>query len=230
MDAGEAERSADGGERPAASEVATMLQWIRRRFIAGFFVTVPLAISVAAFIWIFRLIDGIVGPFYAARLGVEVPGLGILTTALVVLLVGALATNVIGKRVLQRAESYLLRVPVFRTVYAPVKQLVVAFSPDNEYGFKRVVLVEDRARGYMLGFLTKEFTVERGQGPEPMIAVYVPTNHLYLGDVIICPRDKAAFPDITVEQGIRIFLTGGMAFTSRIRARRGDDRVGDFRV
>jgi len=63
-----------------------------------------------------------------------------------------------------------------------------------------------------------------------MIAVYVPTNHLYLGDVIICARDKASFPDVTVEQGIRIFLTGGMALASRLKARRGDDRVGDFRV
>ena len=64
------------------------------------------------------------------------------------MLVGALATNVIGKRLLQRGESWLLRVPVFRTIYAPVKQLVAAFSPDNESGFKRVVLVEDPRRGY----------------------------------------------------------------------------------
>jgi uncharacterized membrane protein len=207
-----------------------MFQWLRRRFIAGFFVTVPLAISVFAFVWIFRVIDGFVGPFYAAWLNRDVPGLGILTTAVLLLLVGALATNVIGKQVLQRAESYLLRVPVFRTIYAPVKQLVVAFSPDNEYGFKRVVMVEDAAHGFVMGFLTKEFTVDRGQGPEVMIAVYVPTNHLYLGDVIVCPRDHASYPDITVEQGIRIFLTGGMALSSRIKARRGDDRVGDFRV
>jgi uncharacterized membrane protein len=206
------------------------MQWLRRSFIAGFFVTVPLVISVAAFIWIFRLIDGFVGPFYAARIGYDVPGLGILTTALLVLFVGALATNVIGKRLLQTTESYLLRVPVFRTIYAPVKQLVVAFSPDNEYGFKRVVLVEDPGHGFVMGFLTKEFTVDRGQGPEPMIAVYVPTNHLYLGDVIICARDRASYPDVTVEQGIRIFLTGGMALASRLKARRGDDRVGDFRV
>jgi uncharacterized membrane protein len=214
------------------------MQWLRRSFIAGFFVTVPLVISVAAFIWIFGLIDGFVGPFYDAwlqhylpQLGItHVPGLGVLTTALLVLLVGALATNVIGKRLLQKTEGYLLRVPVFRTIYAPVKQLVVAFSPDNEYGFKRVVLVEVPTRGFVLGFLTKEFTVDRGQGPEPMIAVYVPTNHLYLGDVIICARDNASFPDITVEQGIRIFLTGGMAMSSRMKARRGDDRVGDFRV
>src|SRR5918992_4483041 len=120
-----------------------MFQWLRRSFITGFFVTVPLVISVAAFVWIFRLIDGFVGPFYADRLKWNVPGLGIVTTALLVLLVGAIATNVIGKRLLQRAEGYLLRVPVFRTIYAPVKQLVVAFSPDNEYGFKRVVLVDD---------------------------------------------------------------------------------------
>ena len=39
----------------------------------------------------------------------------------------------------------------------------------------------------------------------------MPTNHLYLGDIVICPRERAAFPDITVEEGIRIFLTGGMA-------------------
>jgi uncharacterized membrane protein len=206
------------------------MQWLRRSFIAGFFVTVPLVVSVAALIWIFRLVDGSLSPMYATWLGREIPGLGLLTTMLIVLLVGAFATNVIGKRVLQRAESYLLRVPVFRTIYAPVKQLVVAFSPDNEYGFKRVVLVEDAARGFLLGFLTKEFMLEGGSGVEPMVAVYVPTNHLYLGDVIVCHRDKASYPDITVEQGIRIFLTGGMALPGRVRARHGTDRVGDFRV
>ena len=206
------------------------MQWLRRSFIAGFFVTVPLFISVAAFLWLFRLVDGLVGPVYAKYLGRQVPGLGIATTALAVLLVGAIATNVVGKRLLQQGERVLLRVPLFRSIYAPVKQLVVAFSPDNEYGFKRVVLIEDAGRGFALGFLTKEFTVDRGQGVESLVAVYVPTNHLYLGDIVICPRDRASFPDITVEQGIRIFLTGGMALGSRVGVRRGDDRVADFRV
>lgn len=210
--------------------MTSFILWIRRSFIAGFFVTVPLVISVFAFVWIFRLIDGFVGPVFATWLQREIPGLGILTTALLVLLVGALATNVLGKRLLQGAEGALLRVPVFRTIYAPVKQLVLAFSPDNEYGFKRVVLVEDSARGYLLGFLTRELTIDRGQGAEQLLAVYVPTNHLYLGDVVICPRDKVAYPDITVEQAIRIFLTGGVALPGRLRARHGADRVADFRV
>ena len=206
------------------------MQWLRRSFIAGFFVTVPLFISVAALLWLFRLVDGFMSPFYVKYLGSALPGLGIATTALAIVIVGAVATNVVGKRLLQRAEWLLLHVPLFRSVYAPVKQLVVAFSPDNEHGFKRVVLIEDSVRGLVLGFLTREFTIDRGQGPEPMVAVYVPTNHLYLGDIVICPRDRASYPDITVEQGIRIFLTGGMALAGRIRVRRGDDRVGDFRV
>jgi len=205
------------------------VQWLRRNFIAGFFVIVPLVISVAAFIWIFGIVDGLTSPFYERLLGRPVPGLGILTTAATILAVGTLATNVIGKRVLQRTESYLLRVPVFRTIYAPVKQLVVAFSPDNEFGFKRVVLLED-GQGYALGFLTKELTVDHGNGPEQMVAVYVPTNHLYLGDIVLCARDRATFPDLTVQEGIRIVLTGGMALPSRLRGRRGDDRVKDFRV
>ena len=192
--------------------------WLRRSFIAGFFVTVPLFISVAAFIWIFNIVDGLTTPFYDRILGRRIPGLGIATTAVAIMLVGAFATNVIGKRVLQRAEGWLLRVPVFRTVYAPVKQLIVAFSPDNASGFKRVVMIEDPKRGgYVLGFLTREFTVDRGRGPEALLAVYVPTNHLYLGDIVLCERERATFPNITVEDGISIFLTGGMALPPKMR-------------
>jgi len=194
-----------------------VIQWLRRRFIAGFFVIVPLLISVYAFIKIFEIVDGLTTPLYDQVIGRRIPGLGTLTTAVVIVLVGALATNVIGRRVLQRAEAWLLRVPLFRTIYSPVKQLASAFSPDNEAGFKRVVLVEDPRRGYALGFQTREFTVDRGRGPEAMIAVYVPTNHLYLGDVVICERERVTFPDISVEDGIRVFLTGGMALPPRVR-------------
>jgi len=193
------------------------MQWLRRNFVAGFFVTVPLFISVAAIVWIFGVVDNFTTPLYDRLLGRRLPGLGIVSTAVAIVIVGAIARNVIGRRVLQRTESWLLRVPVFRTVYAPVRQLVVAFSPDNEQGFKRVVLVEDAARGFVLGFLTREFTVDRGQGPVPLIAVYVPTNHLYLGDIVICEHSRATFPDISVEDGIRIFLTGGMALPPQMR-------------
>jgi uncharacterized membrane protein len=149
-----------------------------------------------------------------------VPGLGVLMTAGFILVAGAVATNVIGRRILQRGEQWLLNVPLFKTVYAPVKQLVAAFSPDSESGFKRVVIVDDARRGMVIGFLTREFTLDRGQGPEEMVAVYVPTNHLYLGDVLVVPRSQAFYPDVSVEEGIRIFLTGGMALPGALRQQR----------
>ena len=194
-----------------------MIAWLRRNFIAGFFVTVPLFVSVAAFIWLFKLVDNLTSPVYDRWLGRPIPGLGIASTTLSIVLVGVFARNVIGRRILQRTEAWLLRIPVFRSIYAPVRQLIAAFSPDNELGFKRVVMVEDPRKGYALGFLTREFIADRGKGPQTLVAVYVPTNHLYLGDIVICERDHAFFPDISVEDGIRIFLTGGMALPPKVR-------------
>jgi uncharacterized membrane protein len=191
--------------------------WLRRSFVAGFFVTVPLFISVAALIWLFNVVDGATTPLYDRVLGRRIPGLGTLSTAIAIIVVGTIARNVIGRRVLARGESWLLKVPVFKTIYSPVKQLLAAFAPDNESSFKRVVMVEDPRRGYALGFQTREFTVDRGSGPEPLLAVYVPTNNLYLGDVVIVERSRALFPDISVEDGIRIFLTGGMALPPKVR-------------
>jgi uncharacterized membrane protein len=192
-------------------------QWLRSRFLAGFFLTVPLVFSIAALVWIFGIIDDFTAPLATRLVGRAAPGVGILIVVLLVLAVGAVATNVIGRRILGRAEQMLTRVPVFKTIYSPVKQLVAAFSPDNEYGFKRVVMVEDERRGLVMGFLTKEFTVDRGQGPEQLIAVYVPTNHLYLGDIVLYPRARAFYPDVSVEQGVRIFLTGGMSLPGTIK-------------
>ena len=194
-----------------------MWQWLRRSFVTGLFLMVPLVASVIALVWVVRAADSLTSGMTERLLGRYTPGLGIAITAIVVLGVGSIASNMIGRRILQRGESLLLHVPVFRTVYAPLKQLMAAFSPGNESGFKRVVLVQQSKGRYSLGFLTREFVVSRKEGQEELLAVYVPTNHLYLGDVVICPRERVTFPDITVEQGIRIFLTGGVALPPAIR-------------
>lgn len=200
-----------------------MIQWLRRSFIAGFFVTVPLVVSVVAIVWAIRFADRVTSTLGERLFGSPWPGLGLVATAAAILAMGALATNVFGRRFLQKSESVLLQVPLFRTIYAPVKQLISAFSPDNEFGFKRMVLVEDQAGRAVLGFLTKEFTVDRGRGPETLLAVYVPTNHLYLGDILVCPPGRASFPELSVEEGIRIFLTGGTGIPDRMRVTGGDN-------
>lgn len=196
-----------------------MWNYLRRRFVAGFFVTVPLALSVAALIWIFGAADELTSPIVERAFGRRVPGLGIAVTAVGILVVGFFAANVIGRRLLQRGDYYLLQVPLFRSIYAPVKQLVWAFNPQNDSGFKRVVLVDEPQRGMVLGFLTRELSVPDASGvPEAWVAVYVPTNHLYLGDVLLYRRDRVRYPDLTVEEGVRIFLTGGMALPTTLAA------------
>jgi uncharacterized membrane protein len=205
------------------------MNWLRRSFLTGLVVTVPLLITVVTLVWFFRFVDGFARPLSVYFLGREVPGLGVLITGAFILVTGAIATNVIGRRVLQQAEKWLLNVPLFKTVYSPVRQLVAAFSPDSESGFKKVVIVNDATRGMVIGFLTREFTLDRGTGAEAVVAVYVPTNHLYLGDVMVYPRGQVMFPDLSVEEGIRIFLTGGMALPSAIKAKgkaRGADAPG----
>jgi len=205
-----------------------MAAWLRRTFIAGFFVTVPLGLSVTALFWIFGVVDGLTVPFTRQLLGRQVPGLGLVITAILVLAVGAVTTNVIGRRVVSRTEEILMRVPVFRAIYAPIRQLIVAFSPNAEAGFKRVVMVDDPRRGLVMGFLTREFLVDRGHGSEKFVAVYVPTNHLYLGDVAIYPREQALFPEITVKEGIQIFLTGGMSLPEVLKGTSRDRSGSDY--
>ena len=78
------------------------MEWLRRSFITGFFVTVPMVISVVTFVWIFSAVDGLLGPVFARWIGYDIPGLGLLTTVAGVVVIGAVATNVLGKRILQR--------------------------------------------------------------------------------------------------------------------------------
>src|SRR5262245_43974286 len=108
-----------------------MWSWLRRSFVAGFFVTVPLAVSVAAIIWLFRVLDRVTAVIGQRLFGEPWPGLGIVVTALVILAVGALTANVLFQRVFNRSEHVLLQVPLFKTIYSPIKQLLNAFSPDN---------------------------------------------------------------------------------------------------
>ena len=82
-----------------------------------------------------------------------------------------------------------------------------------------MVLLDDPRRGLVIGFLTKEFVLDRGRGPEELVSVYVPTNHIYFGDIHIYPRDVVSYPELSVQEGVQIFLTGGMALSPNVRVR-----------
>lgn len=191
--------------------------WLKVRFIAGFFVTVPVVVT-AWILWIFWSgIDDMLGPMYQQVFGRAVPGLGFLTAVALILLMGTVARNVAGRRVLGWAERLLMRVPVFGRVYPSVKMLIDAFSPERRSSFKAVVLVQHpREGGWAFGFVTSEVTLDAPTGKTDMVTVFVPTNNLYLGDVIMVPRTDILTTGLSVEQGIRIILSAGTATPSRL--------------
>ena len=192
--------------------------WLKVRFLAGFFVTVPV-VATAWLLWVFwNGIDDLFSPGYERIIGRRVPGLGFLTAVLLLFLIGTIATNVVGRKVLQWAERVLLRIPVFRSVYPSVKQLIEGFSPERRGGFKEVVLAQHPREGsYVFGFLTGEVEVETPEGKHEMVSVFVPTNNLYLGDVILVKKSEVIRTDLTIEEGIRIILSAGTGAPRRIR-------------
>ena len=162
-------------------------------------------------------IDDIFAPMYARILGRPVPGLGFLTAIAIILLMGTIARNVVGRRVLAIGDTLLYRVPVFGRVYPSVKMLIDAFSPERRSSFKAVVLVQHpREGGYAFGFVTSEMLLETPEGKHEMATVFVPTNNLYLGDVVVVPRVDVIATGLTVEEGIRIILSAGTATPPRV--------------
>jgi uncharacterized membrane protein len=191
--------------------------WFKVRFITGFFVTVP-AVASAWLLYVFwDFIDTFFSPGYQRVFGRRIPGLGFLTAVLFILFMGSIATNVLGRRMLARIERLFIRVPIFRSIYPSVKQLFESFSPEKRQSFKAVVLAEHPREGeFVFGFVTSEVLVETPGRKREMVTVFVPTNNLYLGDVIMVPRQDVISTGLTVEEGIRIILSAGTATPSRL--------------
>lgn len=208
---------ASGGiiERGMRSRVRT---WFKVRLIAGFFVTVP-AVATAWLLWVFwSKIDDIFGPMYQHLFGRSVPGLGFLTAVGIILLMGTIARNVVGRKVIALGDSLLLKVPIYRRLYPSVKMLIDAFSPERRNSFKAVVLVQHpRVGEYAFGFMTSEVVVDSPEtSRHEMVTVFIPTNNLYLGDVVLVPRTDVIPTGLSVEEGVRIILSAGTATPARL--------------
>ncbi len=191
--------------------------WIKVRFLTGFFVTVPVIASAWLLFVFWDAIDDFFSPGYQRLFGRRIPGLGFLTAMILIFAVGTVATNVVGRRILVRVERLLTRVPIFRSIYPTIKELLESFSPEKRSSFKEVVLAEHPREGeFVFGFVTSEVLVETPEGKRQMVTVFVPTNNLYLGDVILLPREEALSTGLTVEEGIRIILSAGTATPARL--------------
>jgi len=197
---------------------------VKKSFLTGILILVPLVVSVTLLLWFFVKVDDLFSPvldgvFRTLIPGTDhVPGTGILAGLVIILLIGTLARNVAGKRLLDSLDRLIQRIPGYRTVYSTIKQLTNAFAPENTQSFKEVLLVEYPKEGsYALGFRT--MTVEEGE--RRLVVVYVPTNHLYLGEVLFIPEEKVVRLEMSIEQAVRLLVSGGIAAPRELRRVRG---------
>lgn len=195
----------------------TLSNAFKRKFLAGFLITIPAVISISVLLILFNFVDGILNPIFDLILGVHIPGLGFIGAIVVVFFIGLLSTNVFGKMILAFIERIFLVIPVFKSVYTAIKQLVNAFSPENNSSFKQFVIAEYPKQGvYAFGFLTKECMISCKDEHTFMKTVYIPTNNLYLGEIVMLDDKSIIYTDIPIEDGIKIVLSGGIAAPSEI--------------
>ena len=189
----------------------------RRTITAGITVIVPLWVTFWALQKIFDWADGISVPLitqFAARLGYSdfhIPGLGFLLTFAIVWVVGVIAANVVGKRLLQSGRQALERLPLVRTIYAPVQQLMDTMMSPDKVGFKKVVMVEYPRKGvWVVAFLAGD--VPNSGEIESAHSVFVPTApNPTTGFVLIVPADQLRPTDLSVESAFQMMLSGGVA-------------------
>jgi len=190
---------------------------VKRTFFTGLVVVVPILITAFALYWLFNLLDGFLSPLIHQILGRGIPGLGILIEIVIIFAMGVVATNVFGSRVLTWFQDLLMRAPVIKNIYPTIKQLVEAFHPSSSSSFKKVVLVEYPKVGtFTVGFLTSEVTIKGAAQNQRLYSVYLPTNNLYLGMVALFREEDMIMTNFTIEEGLKIVLSGGTTFPPTI--------------
>jgi uncharacterized membrane protein len=188
---------------------------LKTQFIAGLVIVLPAALSAYILYRIFVFFDSLLDPVVILLIGRSVPGLGVGVLILLVFMVGAFATNVIGRKLLQMVETFLENIPIFKKLYGALKTILDAFSPTGGKGFKKVVLAEyPRPGAYTMGFLTQWVTMEGD--PVRYASIFFPSNNLYIGVQAFVPESMVIETQLPVEEGIRLILSGGLGIPEKL--------------
>lgn len=193
------------------------MERLRRYLIAGLVVVVPISLTIYVLVIIFRFADSILGRFLNVyikeRLGFYIPGLGVLISIFLILFVGFLATHFMGKKIFLGLERRFSNLPLIRTIYPTLKQIILFILAQKEFGFKKVVLVEYPSKGiWSLGFLTNEqFQQINRASAREMVSVFIASSPGPLtGYVIFVSKEEVKFLDISIEDALKIIISGGV--------------------
>lgn len=190
---------------------------LRRYLITGLIVVVPVSLTIYVFVFAFKFMDGILGRFlntyFKNLLGYYVPGIGILVFLLLVILIGFLASRFIVRKISSHFEKWFSSLPFVNKIYPTLKQIILFILQQDQFGFKKVVLVEYPSKGiWSLGFLTNENYKKIGLiETQEMVSVFVPSSPGPLtGYVVFVAKDELRFPDISIADALKIIISGGV--------------------
>ncbi|KAJ0751807.1 hypothetical protein HanPI659440_Chr09g0317071 [Helianthus annuus] len=204
-----------GREEGIRSEVTfykVIRSWASKKFMTGCVILLPMAITFYITWWFIHFVDGFFSPIYV-HLGIDIFGVGFITSIMFIFLVGVFMSSWLGASVLSLGEWFIKRMPFVRHIYNASKQISAAISPDqNTQAFKEVAIIRHPRIGeYAFGFITSSVTLQNYSGDEELYSVYVPTNHLYIGDIFLVNSKDVIRPNLSVREGIEIVVSGGMS-------------------
>ena len=190
---------------------------LKRYFITGLIVVVPISLTVYVLVFAFQFVDGLLGRFFSQYftnyLGFYIPGLGIVVLLLLVVLAGFLATRLIGRSIFPNIEKWFSSLPLIDKVYPTLKQIMLFILAQEQFGFKKVVLVEYPSKGiWSIGFITNENYKQIGRiNDKEMVSVFVASSPGPLtGYVVFVAKDELRFVDISISDALKIIISGGV--------------------
>lgn len=194
---------------------------MRKYFIAGLVVWLPLGITLLVVRLLVDFVDQILLLAPAAwrpeaLIGFRIPGLGFVVALLIVLVTGMVVANLLGRKLVAAWESVLARIPLVRTIYSAVKQVTETLLAPGGRSFRKVLLIEYPRQGvWSLAFETSGGTlgeVQERTGRKEVITAFVPTTpNPTSGYVVILPRRDAIELDMSVDEGMRMIISMGVA-------------------
>ncbi len=193
---------------------------LRRYLLTGIVVIAPVGVTAYVLYWIFARLDRILGRVFQV-IGLRIPGLGLIALIAIVIGVGWLAQQAMGREIIGLGRRWLVRFPLTRTIYGAASQIVEQIVGENRRLFKSCVLVEyPRAGMWCVGFLTAEAAEEISEAAdEESLAIFLPTTpNPTSGYLIFVPRSQVVPLKMTVEEGFKLVVSAGSVTPDTLRA------------
>jgi uncharacterized membrane protein len=195
---------------------------LRKYIIAGLLVWLPLAVTyqLLKFVvgkmdsWLDKFLEWLPPSFNPDQLlGIEIPGLGVVFTFLLLVLTGMFAANIVGRAFVTGWESLMDRIPIVRPIYSAVKKFAEVVFSDKTDSFKKVLLIQYPRLGvYSFAFQTSSQLGEvQDRTGEDAICVFVPTTpNPTSGFILIVPRKDVIELDMEVDQALKMIISLGV--------------------